>query len=103
MRSKRGFGFDHHATTRTPPQPSNPVPALTLQSIQHRIKPESVTQPQSFLPLLWRNHLGKERDKAALNVKVHFVNYFQIPKPGIISNQHTNQKFRICGRTRSGM
>lgn len=99
---KGGFGFEPTATTHVFPRPSIRFPALTLQSIQRRIKPEPVTQTQSFLPLLQGNHLGKERDKAMLNVKVHFAKYFQILKPGIISNRHANLKFRICGKRGGG-
>lgn len=90
----------------TAPQHSLHVPALKLQSIQQGMKPgaqqHKPSHSQPLLPLLQGNHLGKERDKPTLNVKVLFVNYFQISKPGIISNRQATLKFRICGSGEGG-
>lgn len=82
--------------------PSSHLAAWALHSIQHVLKAGNRQQlnpshSQSCVSLLQGNHLGKEGDKATLNVKVCFTKYFQISKPGIISNQHANLKFRICG------
>lgn len=67
----------------------------------------SGTQPQPLpvsASLLQGNHLGEEGDKAKPKAEVHCKKYFQISKPGIISNRHANLKFRICGtRGRCGM